>query len=95
MLLSPPWEREVNEAIISDGDQRSFVLAPSRTQALVQAVREKIAAVSARGEWPAILTGAESRPFLRTLVERINPTIAVLSHAEVHQRTKLRTIDQI
>jgi flagellar biosynthesis protein FlhA len=32
---------------------------------------------------------------VRTLVERVNPTIAVISHAEVHQRSKLRTVDQI
>jgi flagellar biosynthesis protein FlhA len=29
------------------------------------------------------------------LVERINPTIAVISHAEVHQRSRLRTFEQI
>jgi hypothetical protein len=29
------------------------------------------------------------------LVERINPTIAILSHAEIHPHSRLRTIDQI
>ncbi len=95
MPLSPQWERELSEAIITDGDQRSFVLAPSRTQEFVQTVRTKVGAASARGAWPAILTSAEVRPFVRTLVERINPTIAVISHAEVHQRSKLRTVEQI
>ncbi len=93
--LSPEWEREVAEAIVIDGDQRSFVLSPSRTQELVRAVRTRIAAISARGEWPAILTTADARPFVRALVERINPTIAVISHPEIHQRTRLRTVDQI
>lgn len=93
--LSPQWERELNESIIVDGDQRTFVLAPSRTQEFVQTVRVKLAAATSRGSWPAILTSAEARPFVRTLVERINPTIMVISHAEVHQRSKLRTVDQI
>ena len=74
MPLSPQWEREMSEAIVTDGDQRSFVLAPSRTQEFVQAVRAKLAAASSRGAWPAILTSAEARPFVRSLVERINPT---------------------
>jgi len=95
MPLSPQWEREISEATIIDGEQRSFVLAPSRTQEFVQTVRAKLAAAAARGAWPAILTSAEARPFVRTLVERINPTIAVISHNEVHQRSKLRTVDQI
>jgi flagellar biosynthesis protein FlhA len=42
-----------------------------------------------------VLTSAQVRPFVRHLVERINPTIAVISHAEVHQRAKLRTVGQI
>jgi flagellar biosynthesis protein FlhA len=95
MPLSPQWERELSEAIVVDGDQRNFILAPSRTQEFVQTVRAKIAAASARGSWPSILTSAEVRPFVRLLVERINSTIAVISHAEVHQRSKLRTVEQI
>jgi flagellar biosynthesis protein FlhA len=93
--VSPQWERELSEAIIVEGDQRTFVLSPSRTQEFVQTVRAKLATASSRGTWPAILTSTEARPFVRTLVERVNPTIAVISHAEVHQRSKLRTVDQI
>jgi flagellar biosynthesis protein FlhA len=95
MPLSQGWERDINEAIIVDGDQRSFVLVPSRTQEFIQTVRTKLAEVSARGTWPAVLTSTEARPFVRSLVERINPTIAVLSHAEIHSRAKLRTLEQI
>jgi len=93
--LSPQWEKELSEAVILDGDQRSFVLSPSRTQEFVKIVRAKIATIAAHGEWPAILTSAEIRPFVRALVERINPTITVISHPEIHQRTRLRTVDQI
>jgi flagellar biosynthesis protein FlhA len=95
MPLSPQWDNEINESIITDGDQRAFILPPSRTQDFVQAVRTKLAAASARGVWPAILTSAEARPFVRALIERINPTIAILSHAEIHASSRLRTIEQI
>ena len=95
MPLSPQWEREMSEAIVSEGDQRSFMLPPTRTQDFVQTVRNKLGAASARGSWPAILTGAEARPFVRALVERINPTIAIISHSEVHPRCRLRTVEQI
>ncbi|MBV9829019.1 MAG: flagellar biosynthesis protein FlhA [Alphaproteobacteria bacterium] len=95
MPLSPEWEREINEAIIVDGEQRSFVLPPTRTQEFVQAVRAKIAMASSRGVWPAVLTSAEARPFVRALIERINPTISIISHAEVHPTSRLRTVEQI
>jgi flagellar biosynthesis protein FlhA len=95
MPLSQQWEAEISEAIIIDGDQRAFVLPPSRTQEFVQAVRGKLAAVSSRGIWPAILTSADSRPFVRALIERINPTIAIISHAEIHASSRLRTVEQI
>jgi len=81
--------------IVTDGDQRSFALAPSRTQDFVQAVRVRLAAASAQGAWPAILTSAEARPFVRGLVERINGTVAVISHNEVHPRCKLRMLEPI
>jgi flagellar biosynthesis protein FlhA len=93
--LSPEWDREINQAIVTDGDQRSFALAPSRTQDFVQAVRVRLAAASAQGAWPAILTSAEARPFVRGLVERINGTVAVISHNEVHPRCKLRMLEPI
>ena len=95
LLLSPEWEQEVGGAIVEEGDQRSFAMAPSKVQELVSATRARIAEAAARGDWPAVLTSAVARPFVRHLVERINPTIAVISHAEVHQRAKLRTIGQI
>ncbi|MXP65557.1 flagellar biosynthesis protein FlhA [Roseomonas sp. M0104] len=95
LLLSPEWEQEVGGAILEEGDQRSFAMAPSRVQELVSATRARIAEAAARGDWPAVLTSAVARPFVRHLVERINPTIAVISHAEVHQRAKLRTVGQI
>ncbi|WBV45513.1 flagellar biosynthesis protein FlhA [Pseudoroseomonas cervicalis] len=95
LLLSPEWEREVGAAIVEEGDQRSFAMAPSKIQELVSATRARIAEAAAKGDWPAVLTSAGARPFVRHLVERINPTIAVISHAEVHQRAKLRTVGTI
>lgn len=95
LLLSPEWEREVGGAIVEEGDQRSFAMAPSKIQDLVAATRARIAEAAGKGDWPAVLTSAVARPFVRHLVERINPTIAVISHAEVHQRAKLRTVGQI
>lgn len=95
LLLSPEWEREVGAAIVEEGDQRSFAMAPSKIQELVNATRGRIAEAAAKGDWPAVLTSAGARPFVRHLVERINPTIAVISHAEVHQRAKLRTVGTI
>jgi len=95
MPLSPHWESEINEAIVTDGDQRAFILPPSRTQEFVQAVRTKLASASAKGIWPAILTSADARPFVRALIERINPTIAIISHAEIHASSRLRTVEQI
>ena len=47
------------------------------------------------GAWPAILTSVEARPFVRGLVERINATVAVISHNEVHPRCKLRMLEPI
>ena len=95
LLLSPEWEQEVDAAVVEDNDHRSFAMAPSKIQELIGQMRARLSDATARGDWPAILTSAGARPFIRHLVERINPTVAVISHAEVHQRTRLRTVGQI
>ena len=95
MPLSQAWEREMSQAIIVDGDQRSFVLGALAHAGIRSDSTRQAGRGLSRGVWPAVLTSTEARPFVRSLVERINPTVAVLSHAEVHARARLRTLEQI
>ena len=79
LLLSPEWEKEVGSAIVEEGDQRSFAMAPSKIQELVSATRARIAEAAAKGDWPAVLTSAGARPFVRHLHSLILIFSAILT----------------
>jgi len=95
IALTPRWEQALLENIVVEGDDRRFVMPPSQVQEFLTAVRLKIQKHATPQVWPALLVGAEVRPFVRSLLERVSPMTPVLSHAELHRKAALKTIDQV
>lgn len=95
IALTPRWEQALLENIVSQGDDRHFVMPPSQVQEFLTAVRLKIQKHATPQVWPALLVGADVRPFVRSLLERVSPMTPVLSHAELHRKASLKTIDQV
>ncbi|MGQ9370165.1 flagellar biosynthesis protein FlhA [Azospirillum sp. ST 5-10] len=95
IALSPKWEQVLMENIVVEGDDRRFVMPPSQVQEFLTALRLKIQKHATPQVWPALLVGAEVRPFVRSLLERVSPMTPVLSHAELHRKAALKTIDQV
>ena len=82
----------MTDAIRVSGEGRNFLMSPQRVQDFVLAARKEIQPYAQRDEWPALLVGAEARPHVRQMLERVSPTTQVLSHAEVHRKASLRTV---
>ena len=95
IALSPRWEQALLDHIVVEGDDRRFVMPPSQVQEFLTAVRLKIQKHATSQVWPALLVGAEVRPFVRSLLERVSPMTPVLSHAELHRKASLKTVDQV
>ncbi|PWC48229.1 flagellar biosynthesis protein FlhA [Azospirillum sp. TSA6c] len=95
IALSPRWEQALLDNIVVEGDDRRFVMPPSQVQEFLTAVRLKIQKHATSQIWPALLVGAEARPFVRSLLERVSPMTPVLSHAELHRKAALKTVDQV
>ena len=49
----------------------------------------------ASGEMPVLLTPANLRPYIRSLIERFRPATPVLSQNEIHPRAKIKTVGSI
>jgi len=58
-------------------------------------VREKFEEAARQGEVPVLLTSANVRPFVRSIVDRFRSQTAVLSQAEIHPRARLKTVAAI
>jgi flagellar biosynthesis protein FlhA len=95
ITLSAQWEQALIEAIVSDGDDRRFAMAPSQVQEFLGAVRSRIQRHAGPQTWPALLVSPEVRPFVRSLLERVSPMTPVISHAELHRKVAVKTIDQV
>ncbi|SFK25279.1 flagellar biosynthesis protein FlhA [Pseudovibrio ascidiaceicola] len=93
--LSPVWESAFLESIIGDGDDRQLAMAPSKLQEFVGLVRDAYDAAANQGEVPVLLCSAQSRPFVRSIVERFRAHTFVMSQNEVHPRARLKTVASI
>jgi flagellar biosynthesis protein FlhA len=95
IAMSPQWEQAFLEAIIGEGDDRQLAMQPSKLQEFVGVVRDAFEEAAQQGEVPVLLTSPQTRPFVRSIVERFRAHTTVMSQGEVHPRIKLKTIGSI
>jgi flagellar biosynthesis protein FlhA len=95
LTLSPAWDQTFAEALVGGGEERQLALSPSSLQDFMARVRDCFEEQAVRGELPALVTSPAVRPYVRSLVERFRPSTVVLSHNEIHARTRIKTLGQI
>ncbi len=93
--LSPQWEQAFLESIVGEGEEKSLAMAPSKLQEFVGLVREAFERAAQIGEVPVLLTSPQSRPFVRSIIERFRAHTTVMSQNEVHPRARLKTVGSI
>jgi len=95
VTLSPQWEAAFLESIVGQGDERHLAMQPSRLTEFVHAVRERFEDAARLGEMPVLVTSVQSRPFVRSIVERFRRETPVLSQGEIHPRVRLKTVGSV
>lgn len=84
MTLDPSFERLLNEAIEAGG-----AINPEVINKLIKSLEKAIKEGRFKGTQPVILCSSYVRRFLRKIIERFLPSIAVLSTAELTPSVKL------
>jgi flagellar biosynthesis protein FlhA len=95
IALSPQWEQAFIESLVGEGDDRSLAMAPSKLQEFVRLVRDAFEQAAQAGEVPVLLTSPQTRPFVRSIVERFRAHTTVMSQNEVHSRARLKTVGTV
>lgn len=95
IALTPQWEQAFIEAIVGEGEERSLAMAPSKLQDFVRLVRDAFEHAAQLGEVPVLLTSPQTRPFVRSIVERFRAHTTVMSQNEVHARARLKTVGTV
>ena len=97
LRLSNRWEMAFHQALKRDakGEVIEFDLDPRMVEAFGVECSTAVHALLDQGHRFAIVCGAEARPYVRLVVERLFPTISVISHAEIGRTTGIATLGTI
>jgi flagellar biosynthesis protein FlhA len=95
ITLSPQWEGAFMESVIGQGEERHLAMQPSRLTEFVHAVRDRFEDAARMGEMPVLVTSVQTRPFVRSIIERFRRETAVLSQGEIHARVRLKTLGSV
>jgi type III secretion protein V len=94
-LLSKAIEDEVRGAIRQTSGASYLTLSPDTHRKLVAALKATLGDLSRHSLRPVILTPMDIRRFLRKLVERDFPELAVLSFQELTPQVSVQPLDRI
>ncbi len=93
--FSAQWNRNFLEALSGEGKNRQLAMPPSRLQDFIVKLRNIYDAYPFGEPLPVLVVAPVLRPYVRSIIERAKPQVAVLSQAEIHPRITLRTVAQI
>lgn len=86
--LSPDWEALFQKHETGEGEGVDVALPPSEFNRFAASVAEKIARAGAEGRYPAVVTSARRRRFVRTVLSAKGVRNPVLSFEEIGARVK-------
>jgi flagellar biosynthesis protein FlhA len=95
VTLSPEWEAAFADALIGQGEERQLAMAPSKLQEFIRNVRDVFERTAMAGEAAILLTGPQTRPYVRSIIERFRGQTVVMSQNEIHPRARLKTVGTV
>ena len=97
LRLASTWEQAFLAALKRDGKGEvvEFDLDPRLMERFGEQVKASVQKVTAEGHQVVIVVSTEIRPWVRMIVERLYPTLAVLSHPEIARSSQVRHMGAI
>ena len=93
--LSPQWEQNFIESLVSNNEEKQLAMPPSLVQDFITEVRTVFEKLAVEGEMPVLVVSPIIRPYVRSVIERFRAITPVLSQAEIHPKVKIRTLAQV
>ena len=91
ILLDPSVEGVILDGIQTSASGQSLVLSPARRELLTN----RLALECSRMDRPIVLCDPRIRPFVKQLLTRTAPRVAVLSHAELHPQYRVQGVGTV
>ncbi|MEX0955116.1 MAG: flagellar biosynthesis protein FlhA [Rhizobiaceae bacterium] len=97
LRLGNRWDLAFHQALKRDpkGEVREFDIDPRQLEEFGEEAGKVIRSHLDTGERFAIVSAPEARPYVRMIVERLFPTLPVLSHVEIAKGVEIRVLGAV
>ena len=97
LRLGNRWDLAFHQALKRDpkGEVREFDIDPRQLEEFGEEAGKSVRSHLDRGERFAIVAAPDARPYVRMIVERLFPTLPVLSHVEIAKGVEIRVLGAI
>jgi flagellar biosynthesis protein FlhA len=97
LRLGNRWDLAFHQSLKRDakGEVREFDIDPRQLEEFGQDASKAIRTHLDAGERFVLVTAPDARPYVRMIVERLFPTLPVLSHVEIAKGVELRILGTI
>jgi flagellar biosynthesis protein FlhA len=95
VTLTAEWEQAFMESLIGDAEDRQLAMAPTKLQEFIKRTSETYEKFGTQGLNPVMVTSAQIRPYMRTVIERFRPQTPILSQNEIHAKAQIKTYGSI
>lgn len=92
ITLSSEWESNFISHLVGQGEDRHLAMPPTMLNQFISSLREAFNTASTSGEVPVVVVSSAVRDSMYAIVERIRPTVSVLSQSEVYPRARIKTV---
>ncbi|MDN2567259.1 flagellar biosynthesis protein FlhA [Aquibium sp. A9E412] len=97
LRLGNRWDLAFHQSLKRDakGEIREFDIDPRQLEEFGQEASKAIRTHLEAGERFALVTAPEARPYVRMVIERLFPTLPVLSHVEIAKGVEIRVLGSV
>jgi flagellar biosynthesis protein FlhA len=97
LRLGNRWDLAFHQSLKRDakGEVREFDIDPRQLEEFGQEASKAVRAHLEAGERFVIVTAPDARPYVRMIIERLFPTLPVLSHVEIAKGVEIRVLGTI
>lgn len=92
VTIGPDMEKQLSESVQQNEQGMYLSLDPETSQKMLEALHETLSRLMQTGTKPVVLTSPAIRMYVRQLVERVVPDVAVLSYNELEPDVEVQSI---
>ena len=95
LTIEPSLEQELASSIQKSDFGSYIAISPEKMETLINNLSKQVKGVLAMGEQPIILTSPGLRPYFKKMIERVIPSLIVLSYNEIDSDADIKSVGML